>query len=123
MEKVNGSWQARDEHWVSGLKLGRDTCEHSAKKGKITTPLFPCKLLLLNDLLPFMLTQYMRPGSVLSSPTSLLWPTAKRWRLRIFTFHLHLTPATIPAQQSRHDPSMGLEPTRSYSSWVCTIPS
>jgi len=116
MEKVNGSWQARDEHWVSGLKLGRDTCEHSAKKGKITTPLFPCKLLLLNDLLPFMLTQYMRPGSVLSSPTALLWPTAKRWRLLLLTVLLALTPATIPAQQSHKDASTGLEPIRSYIS-------
>src|SRR5438874_4851713 len=114
--KVNGSWQARDEHWVSGLKLGRDTCEHSAKKGKITTPLFPCKLLLLNDLLPFMLTQYMHPGSVLSSLTALLWPSAKRWRLLLLTVLLALTPATIPAQQSHKDASTGLEPIRSYIS-------
>src|SRR5438034_11192010 len=113
MEKVNGSWQARDEHWVSGLKLGRDTCEHSAKKGKITTPLFPSKLLMLNNLLPFMLTQYMRPGSVLLSPTALLSPPAKRWLLLLLTVLLALTTATDTTHQSHKDASNRLEPIRS----------
>src|SRR5947207_10131177 len=82
----------------------------------MAAPLIPRKLLLLNDLLPFMLTQYMHPGSGAASPPALLWPPAKRLRRPFLTLLLALIPAPLAAQQPRKDASAGLDPIRSYIS-------
>src|SRR5947208_16873915 len=80
----------------------------------MAAPLIPRKLLLLNDLRPFMLTQYMHPGSVAASPTALLWPPAKRLRPLFLTLLLALIPAPISAQQSHKGASAGLDLICSY---------
>ena len=75
----------------------------------------PRKLLLLNDLQPFILTQNMRPGRIAPHSSALRRP-AKRLRPLLLTLSLLLTSAGISAQQSRTDPAAGLGPIRSYIS-------
>ncbi len=76
----------------------------------------PRKLLLLNDLQPFILTQNMRPGRLAPHFSALRWPAAKRLRPLLLTLPLLLISASISAQQSPTDPAAGLGPIRSYIS-------
>src|SRR6266852_6496878 len=78
--------------------------------------LLPCKLLLLNDLRPFILTQDMHPGRIAPSFAALRWPSATWLRPFLLTFLLSLTSATVSPQQSHKDAGTGLDPIRSYIS-------
>src|ERR1700747_1708375 len=78
--------------------------------------LFSCKLLLLNDLRPFMLTQDMHPGRKSPSFAASLLPSPGWLRLLLFCWLLSVVPATISAQQLRDDPGARLAPIRSYIS-------
>jgi alpha,alpha-trehalase len=77
---------------------------------------FPRKLLLLNDLQRFILTQNMHPRRITPHFSGLRWPAAKRLRPLLLTLPLALTSASVSAQQSPKTPAVGLEPIRSYIS-------
>ncbi len=74
------------------------------------------KLLLLNDLQGFILTQNMQPGRIAPHFSGVRWPAAKRLRPLLLTLPLLLTSASISAQQSPKPPAVGLDPIRSYIS-------
>jgi len=74
------------------------------------------KLLLLNDLQGFILTQNMQPGRIAPHFSGVRWPAAKRLRPLLLTLPLLLTSASISAQQSPKPPAVGLDSIRSYIS-------
>ena len=74
------------------------------------------KLLLLNDLRPFILTQAMNLKRHCSAVAALFWPAIRRLRPVLFCSLLAGNAAVLSAQQSHEEPNAGLTPIRSYIS-------
>jgi alpha,alpha-trehalase len=79
-------------------------------------PVASRKLLLLNDLRPFILSQDMHLGRKSLSLSGLLLPSTRRLRSLLLCCLLSLAPASVSAQQSHGDAGAGLAPIRSYIS-------